>query len=399
MYDTMQGSWRNETMVETRFLQNTWVEISESAYANNLKFFRKIIGSKPELSVVLKANAYGHGWQSIARLAAKHGADSFCVHSLDEAIRLRRAGFNQNILMMGHVPIANLDQVIENNLRLVVFNRETIEALHELTSNKNKLARIHLKLETGTNRHGVDQDELDWYLQRLRETPGILFEAVYTHFANVEDTTSHEFADFQRYRFRQMVEMIHKSGFPIIKQHMACTAAAMLFKNTHHDMIRLGIGQYGIWPSGETRVSYQGRKFFKVDSKLQPVLTWKTRVGQLKWAEADSTVGYGRTFKTTRRTRIAVLPVGYSDGYDRGLSNCGVVLVKGKRAAVLGRICMNLMMVDVTDIPDVELEDEVVLLGKQGEEEIPAEWLADLCGTIGYEVLARINSEITRIIV
>ncbi|MGH1364392.1 MAG: alanine racemase [Calditrichia bacterium] len=386
-------------MVETRFLQNTWVEISESAYANNLKFFRKIIGSKPELSVVLKANAYGHGWQSIARLAAKHGADSFCVHSLDEALRLRRAGFNQNILVMGHVPISNLDEVVEHNLRLAVFNRETVEALHKLTANRSKLARIHLKLETGTNRHGVDQDELEWYVQRLRETPGILFESVYTHFANVEDTTSHEFADFQKYRFRQMIDMIHKSGFPIIKQHMACTAAILLFHETHMDMVRLGLGQYGVWPSKETRVSYQGKKFFKVDSKLRPVLTWKTRIGQLKWVEPDCTIGYGRTFKTTRKTRVAVLPVGYSDGYDRGLSSQGVVLVRGKRAAVLGRICMNLMMVDVTDIPDIELEDEVVLLGKQGDEEITAESIADLCGTINYEVLARISSEVSRIIV
>lgn len=386
-------------MKKDNFLYNTWVEISESAYANNLKFFRGIIGPKPELSVVVKANAYGHGWLQIAQLAVKHGADSFSVHSLDEALKLRNAGFDWDILIMGPVPLPRMEEVVKGDFRLVVFNRQTLLDLHEATNRLQKKTRIHLKLETGTHRQGVEGDDLGWFLQNLREMPAISLEAVYTHFANIEDTTSHDYANSQRKRFAELVEMIREGGFPDIRQHSACTAAALLFKETHLDMIRLGIGQYGLWPSRETLVSYKMKYDNNVEKLLIPVMAWKTRITQLKWVKAGGTIGYGRTYKTTRDSRIAVLPIGYSDGYDRGLSNQGYVLIRGKQAPVRGRICMNLMMVDVTDIPAVELGDEVVLLGRQGEEEISADQFASMCGTINYEVVSRINWEIPRVVV
>ncbi len=387
------------TNIEHKYLNNTWIELSESAYANNIRFFRKIIGARPEFSVVIKANGYGHGWQSIARLAMKNQVDSFCVHSLGEALRLRRAGFNQNILIMGHVPIGRLEEAVEENFRLVVYNRETLLRLHEITASLYKLARIHLKLETGTFRQGIAQEELEWFLKELKHTPRILLEAVYTHFANIEDTTNHDYADYQRYCFNQLVRLIQSNGFPILKKHAASTAAAMLFPETHFDMVRLGIGQYGLWPSRETMVSYKEKFGEKISETLQPVLTWKARISQIKTVPADNTIGYGRTYKTTRDSRIAILPIGYSDGYDRMLSNQSYVLIKGKRAPLRGRVCMNLIMVDITDIPDVALEDEAVLIGKQGEEEITIDQLAAMSGTINYEVTARLNNEITRIIV
>ncbi|RMF58564.1 MAG: alanine racemase [Calditrichaeota bacterium] len=386
-------------MVEQHYLNNTWIEISESAYEHNLKFFRKLIGEKTELSVVVKANAYGHGWQSIARLAMKHGADSFCVHSIDEALRLRRAGFHQPILIMGHIPLNRLEEAVQEKFRIVVFNRETVERLDQITTRLSALARIHLKLETGTYRQGIDASELDWYITKLKNTPRVVLEAVYTHFANIEDTTNHDYANFQKYTFNQMVKIIKDSGFPILKRHIACTAAILLFPDTHMDMVRLGIGQYGLWPSRETFESYKKNGEKNGEKLLLPVLTWKARITQLKWVDAEHTIGYGRTFKTTRKTRIAVIPVGYSDGYDRGLSNQGYVLVHGKRAPVRGRVCMNLMMVDVTDIPKVKLEDEVVLIGNQGKEQITADELANWSGTINYEIVSRINSDIPRIIV
>lgn len=386
-------------MVERRFLDNTWIEISEAAYAHNLRFFRKIIGSRPELSVVIKANAYGHGWQTIARLAIKHQVDSFCVHSLNEALKLRHAGFTQNILVMGHVPFNCLEEAVRQNLRLVVYNKETVEQLHDITNHIHMLTRIHLKLETGTFRQGVMQEDLPWFFEKLKHTPRVMLEAVYTHFANIEDTTNHDYAEYQQYCFNKIVQLIRSDGFPILKKHAACTAAALLFGDTHFDMVRLGIGQYGFWPSRETLISFREKYKLQPEDSPKPVLTWKTRVSQVKTVPRDNTIGYGRTFKTTRDTTIAVLPVGYSDGYDRQISNQGYVLIHGKRAAIRGRICMNLMMVDVTDIPGVALEDEVVLIGKQGEEQITAEQLAEWSNTIHYEVIARINPEIPRITV
>jgi len=386
-------------MIERHYLDNTWVELSESAYAHNLKFFRNLIDKKTELSVVVNANAYGHGWQSIARLAMKHGADSFCVHSLDEGLRLRRAGFSQNILIMGYVPLNRLEEVVEENFRLVVFNRETLLTLAEITSRLSKLARVHLKLETGTHCQGIPQDELEWFIDTLKQTPRVMLEAVYTHFANIGDSTSHDYANYQKYTFNQLVNIIRDAGFPILKRHAACTAAMLLFPETHMDMVRLGIGQYGLWPSPETFTSYRKKIGKGTERLLRPVLSWKARVSQLKWVDTDNTIGYGRTYKTTRRTRIAVIPVGYSDGYDRDLSNKAHVLIHGKRAPVRGRVCMNLTIVDVTDIPEVKLEDEVVLIGKQGKKQIRADDLAAWCGTINYEIVSRINSDIPRIIV
>lgn len=386
-------------MVERKFLNNTWIEISESAYGKNLSFFRKLIGNKPELAAVIKANAYGHGWQSMARLAAKYGADSFCVHSLEEALKLRRAGLTQHVLIMGHVPLARLEDVVKENFRIVVYNRETLDHLHEITTRLYKLVRIHLKLETGTFRQGIKKEDLDWFMERLKRTPRVMLESVYTHFANIEDTDNQEFAEYQIYCFKQMVKIIRESGYPILRSHAACTAASLIFPEIHFDMIRLGLGQYGLWPSPQTLTAAREKHGRRVSRKLHPVLTWKTRVSQVKNVAAENTIGYGRTYTTERDSRIAVLPVGYSDGYPRALSNNAEVLIQGRRAPVRGRICMNLMMVDITDIPGVALEDEVVLLGKQGRNRITADELAEKCDTINYEIVARINPDIPRLIV
>ncbi len=377
----------------------TWVEISESAYAGNLRFFRQKIGERVELAVVVKANAYGHGWEPIARLATAHGADSFCVHSLEEALNLRRAGFQQNVLVMSHVPLVRMEEAVQGGFRLVVFNREDLAELDAVSRRLQQTVSVHLKLETGTYRQGIDSESLPGFLEAIRRMPLVRLEGVYTHFANIEDTTSHEYAQYQLQRFRELAAFIRRHGFPRFKMHTACSAAVLLFPETHFDMVRLGISQYGLWPSRETFLSYKIRFTENGEDVLRPVLSWKTRVVQIKDVPARSYIGYGCTYQTTRPSRIAILPVGYADGYDRRLSNQSYVLIRGKRAPVRGRICMNLTMVDVTDIPEVQLEDEVVLIGRQGAEQIRAEHLAALIGTINYEVVTRINWNIPRIVV
>ncbi len=377
----------------------TWIEISQSAYAHNLAFFRKKIPPTTELSVVIKSNAYGHGMLEIARLAVQSGADSFCVHSLDEALQLRKAGFGQDTLIMGPVPLGRLSEVVEHNFRLALFTTETLRELARLAQAGNQPVRVHLKLETGTYRQGISERELPRFLAALKEAPMLQLEAVYTHFANIEDTTNHDYALRQLQRFTEMAEAVQKSGFPGVKKHTACSAAILLFPETHFDMVRLGISQYGLWPSRETFVSYKIRHTRNGEDVLRPVLSWKTRVGQIKEVPANHCIGYGCTYQTTRDSRIAVLPIGYADGYDRGLSNQSYVLIHGQRAPIRGRVCMNLIMVDVTDIPDVRLEDEVVLIGRQGNEVITADYLAGLIGTINYELVTRINWQIPRVVV
>ena len=383
--------------VETGPNANVWVEVSERAYAANLRFFRRLVGPRVELSAVIKSNAYGHGFEIVAALAARHGADSYCVHSLGEALRLRRAGFAQDVLIMGPVPPARLDEVVAEDFRLVLFDRETARRLAELTDADGR-ARVHLKLETGTHRQGIDDGELGWFVDFLGRHPRLVVDGAYTHFANIEDTTRHDYAELQLERFGAALERLSVAGVEPSCRHTACSAATLVVPRTHFDMVRLGISQYGLWSSKETYLSYRLAHPGE-DTVLRPVLSWKTRITQLKQVPAGAYVGYGCTYQTTRATRVAVIPTGYADGYDRRLSNQAWVLVRGRRAPVRGRVCMNLTMVDVTDVPEVELGDEVVLLGRQGDQQITADDLAALAGTINYEIVTRINWDLPRILV
>jgi len=377
----------------------SWVEVSRGAYLHNLAFFRRYLGAGVELSAVVKANAYGHGAETIARLAAEGGADSFCVHSLEEALALRAAGFRQDVLVMGHVPLARLAEAVSEDLRLVLFNRRSAEELARAASQAGTAARVHLKLETGTYRQGVDEEELGGFLDFLSRHPELRLDGACTHFANIEDTTDHGYAEHQLALFERLCRRIRDAGFHGFKRHAACSAASLVVERTHFEMVRLGISQYGLWPSKETLLSWKLRHPDKSEDVLRPVLAWKTRISQLKEVAPGSFVGYGCTYQTTRTTRLAVLPIGYSDGYDRKLSNQAYVLVRGHRAPVRGRVCMNLTMVDVTDVPEVELEDEVTLLGLQGGQRVTADNLAGWIGTISYEVVARIRPGLPRILV
>ena len=224
-----------------------------------------------------------------------------------------------------------------------------------------------------------------------------MLEGISSHFANIEDTTDHSYAGLQLENFRRNLERLTEAGIKIPLRHMSCSAAAMLFPKTHFEMVRVGIGVYGLWPSRETYVSCLMAK--KEPIQLRPVLSWKARVAQLKTVPAGAFVGYGCTYRATRRLRLALAPVGYYDGYPRQLSNVAYVLVKEKRAPLRGRVAMDFIALDVTDIPGVKREDEVVLLGKEGAETLTADTLAGWAGTINYEIVARLNPEIPRIVV
>jgi len=377
---------------------NCWVEVSEKAYLHNLRLFSKLTGDNVQLSVVIKANAYGHGMQPIANMAAKHGVKLFCVHSLDEALELREARSNQDILIIGYIPFAHLEEAVKENFQFVVYNKESLLELINVAQGLGQTAHIHLKLETGFHRQGVDEKDLPWFLDKVNESPSVNIKAVYTHFADIDNSSGTNYTHYQLARLKGMLGTLKKAGFTNLKIHAAGSAAIFKSSETNFDMIRLGISQYGLWPSKKIYDLYRHRHPQEKDP-LRPVLRWKTRVCQIKWVPVNNYIGYGCTYKTTRDTKIAVLPIGYADGYDRGLSNVGHVLIRGKRARILGRVCMNIVMADVTQIVDIHLEDEVVLLGNQSNDEITADSLADLTGTINYEIVTRINWNIPRIVV
>jgi len=372
-----------------------WVEVDKKAIQANIRAFRRLLPPHVRFMPVIKSNAYGHGLPEVASILAEaKQVDWLGLNSLDEALLLRRTGIRKPLLLLGYVPLSRLAEAARNEIRLTVYNKETILALSQIRANKKIF--LHIKLETGTNRQGVSLDEAVKLATLIKKYSHLSLEGYSTHFANIEDTTDRSYPDSQKENYRRMISRLEKLGYGAPVNHVACTAAALIFPDTHKNLARIGIGLYGLWPSRETMLAVRDRDPI---FKLEPVLSWKTRVAQVKIVPSGSFVSYGCTYRTTRRTRLAVLPVGYYDGYDRKLSNTAHVLIKGKRAPIRGRVCMNICLADITDIPGVKLEDEVVLLGRQGKEHISAEQLAQWIGTINYEVVTRINPFLPRIVV
>jgi len=375
-----------------------WVEISKDALASNIAQFKKLVGPKVILCPCVKANAYGHGLVETSKTFLEAGADWVGVNSIYEARFLREAKILSPIYVLGYVPLEDLGEAVNLDLRLVVYNKETINELGKITHEKNKKIRVHLKAETGNNRQGLLLDEIVPFAQYIKKFPNIEIEGLATHFANIEDTTDHSYAKKQIEKFLEFDEALKASGIPVPVKHCANSAATILFPETHFEMVRVGIACYGMWPSSETYVSHL-QSATATDFKLTPAFSWKSKIAQIKNVPEGEYIGYGCMFKTTHATRIAIIPVGYYDGYDRDISNKGHVLINGKRAPLRGRVCMNIIMADVTDIPNAKLEDEVVLIGKSGDEDISVEQFAKWANTINYEIPTRVNERIPRIFV
>jgi alanine racemase len=374
----------------------TWIEISSANLRHNVQALKKIAGPESLMCPAVKGNAYGHGLTECAPVILEAGAEWLGVNALFEALALKESGISAPIYIMGYVPFEDLEDVVRNGFRMVVYNGETLARLAEITKKTGKPALTHLKLETGNWRQGVSREELNGIAAIYKANPLLKLEGASTHFANIEDTTDRTYANYQLNNFKEMVGILRGKGLDPEYLHCANTASTILYPDTYFNMVRTGIGIYGLWPSNETKLTARtlGRNL-----DLKPVMSWKTKIAQIKEVPAGSYVGYGCTYKTLKPSRLAVLPVGYYDGYDRGLSNTAFVLVRGKRAPIRGRVCMNMVMAEVTYIPDAALEDEVVLIGKQGDEEVSADMMAKWLGTISYEVTTSVNGRIERRVV
>ncbi len=342
---------------------------------------------------MVKANAYGHGLLETARLLEGQ-ADLFGVHSAMEAETLLKAGLDTPILVMGPILPHQFRFLNPARVHLTVTSRETLEYLRD----GGFSYPLHLKVETGTNRQGVPEAEVPEAVGTIRRC-GLPLVGLSTHFANIEDTTDHAYAQGQMERFETLRAAVEAETGPLQYLHMACSAAILLFPASYGTLVRAGISLYGYWPSRETKLSWIQEHGREDEVALRPALAWKTFISQVKAVPKGAYIGYGCTHRVTRPSRIAVLPVGYFDGYDRQLSNRGVVLIRGQRAPVVGRVCMNLLMVDVTDLPEAGAGEPVTLLGRDGDEEVSADTLAEMAGTINYEILARLGAHIPRLVV
>lgn len=374
-------------------MELTWLEISKSALQDNLALFRKRVG-KAMLAPVVKSNAYGHGLLEVSKIVREAGADWLCVNALYEAKTLRDAGFDCPIYVLGYVPPRDAQAAVELGVRLVVYDHDVVSALSQRAEALGTTVPLHVKIETGNHRQGLPLDEALTLAGQIRSLPGVFLEGISSHYADIEDTTDHSFARSQLQRFLEADQALRNAGSPPTVRSFSNSAAALLWPETHFELVRIGISLYGMWPSKETLVSVLLTGSSQPD--LRPVMTWKTTVGQVKWVPPGEHVGYGRSYQATHATKLAILPVGYYEGYDRGLSNLSHVLIHGQIAPVRGRVCMNMTMVDVTDVEGIEPGDEVVLLGTSRNRHITAEQLASLAGTINYEVTTRVNERLPR---
>ena len=372
-----------------------WIEIDGEALRHNLRVFRDILTPSTRIAAVVKANAYGHGLPQVAAIAAGE-ADWLAVHTAEEARWIRRLGLGAPLLVMGFVPSGELHD-LDRDIHIFVSAREVLEWIGDYRRSTGISLPIHLKIDTGTKRQGFQRSEIPEICRRCAEL-GLSVVGVATHFANIEDTLEHDFARLQLGQFEDAVAALRREvGGEVPFIHAACSAASLLLRETDFTLARIGISMYGHWPSRETRLTWildHGRD----GVRLRPVLTWRTVIGQIQHAGTGESVGYGRTWRALRPTRLAVLPVGYADGYPRALGNRARVLVGGQPLPVVGRVCMNMMMVDVTDLPAASVGDQVVLLGRQGAAEVTAEELAELSDTINYELLARLSPAIPRFV-
>ncbi|HKC04834.1 MAG TPA: alanine racemase [Patescibacteria group bacterium] len=372
----------------------TWLEISKKALLHNFNVFQKIVGKEVKVVPVVKANAYGHDLIQVVSVL-KNRTGIFAVDNIEEALTIRKISKDTRVIILGYIISKNFKSAVENNFSFVVYRLDVLKQIVSLKLNKK--ASVHLKIETGLNRQGVGGKELVRILDYIiKHDDQIFLEGVYTHFANVEDTLDSSYAINQLKRFNESLKIIKLKGFKIPVIHTAASAATFLLKDSHFGTVRAGIGLYGLWPSRETKIASVSRKMKII---LKPVLSWKSIVVQVKEIQKGETVGYGRTWTARRRSRIAIVPVGYSDGFDRKLSNIGKVIVGNSFAPVIGRVAMNMIMIDVTDSKRVKADQTVIIIGTKGKLSISAEDIAEKIGTINYEVVSRINPLLPRIIV
>ena len=360
---------------------NTYAEINLKAIKHNIGEIKKLLAPKVKYMAVVKANAYGHGAKAVAKVAIESGVDYLAVAKLKEALELREAGLVSPILILTESPTSVMDEIVQYDLTQTVYSFSEAKALSDEAQKRGKVAVVHVKIDTGMGRVGVSPSEAVAFIKKISSLPNLEIEGVFTHFAKAEDTKD-DFTSNQLNKFQLILSKI--SSIPI--KHAANSAGVLFFPETHLDMVRVGLMMYGLYPL------LTSRKLID----LKPALSFKSRVTYLKKVPAGTPVSYGFTYVTPSATMIATLPVGYADGFSRQLSNRGQVIIRGRRFPIIGKVTMDLTMVDVGN-SNVKMGDEVIIIGEQSGQSISADEIAQLSDTISYEVVCGIGKRVPRI--
>lgn len=367
---------------ETNTRYSNWLEIDRTAIAGNVRRMAEVTGVA--VMAVIKANGYGHGLVEVARTAVAAGAAYCGVARLDEALELRQAGVHAPVLVLGHTPEERLGEAVANDVSLTVYHASHVRALREALRWADRPARVHLKVDTGMSRLGAPPEEAVALLQELAATPGVTLEGLFTHFARADEPEDPTTAEQERL-FREVLAEAQAAGLRPPLVHAANSAAALTRPSARFDMVRAGIALYGLAPSEQV----------PLPDGFRPALTWKARLTSVRTLPPGTGVSYGHVYRTQGWERIGVVPVGYGDGFRRVEGN--VVLVRGRRVPVVGRVCMDQVMVRLDDVPEAQVGDEVVLIGAQGEAAIPVEEVARAWGTVHYEVTCGLSARVPRL--
>jgi alanine racemase len=377
-----------------------WAEVDLNAIANNARELRRRTRPQAKLMAIVKANGYGHGAAEVGRTALANGAEWLGVARLPEAVALREAGLAAPILVFGYTPPADAARLIDYDLRQSVYSLDAARAYSAVAEARGRRIRVHLKVDTGMGRlgmvpaapggqnlgHAVDGGFIR-EASDLARLPGLEMEGIFTHFA-ASDSADRSYARRQLALFIDVVSALRANGIEFELRHAANSAAVIAMPESHLDLVRPGIALYGLRPSAEVDLS---------GIFLKPAMTLKTRIVHLKPVPAGTCISYGMTYRTPHPTVIATVPAGYADGYRRQFSSNGEMIVHGHRVPVIGRVCMDLTMLDVGAVPEVRVEDEVVIFGRQGAEFISADDLAHALGTINYEIVCDVTARVPRV--
>lgn len=374
--------------MEERPTQNllTWAEIDLEAIAHNVQAVQAHVGPSVGLMAVVKANAYGHGAVPVAKTALAAGAKWLAVNRVEEGVALRRAGIQARILILGYCLPGQAATVVKHDLTPAITTLETATALADRARLLGRPFPVHLKIDTGMGRFGLLPEEVVDFARAMQNLSPLQLEGIFSHLATADEADA-SFSRQQLRVYRQVVAAVEAAGIHLPVKHLANSAAGLVLPHARYHLVRLGIAMYGLTPSNEVNWPVS----------LHPAMTLKTRIARLRVLPAGASVGYGRTYLTPAPTPIALAPVGYGDGYPRLCSNRGAMLVRGKRAPIVGRVSMDQTSLNVSGIEGVTQDDEVVVWGRQGEAEITAEEVAGWAETINYEIVTRLAARVPRV--
>lgn len=377
---------------------NSRIELSRKALKNNIDFIRSLIKPEVTLSCVVKGNAYGHGIAQMVPALESLGVRHFSVFSFDEARKVLSSKSHEDtvILIMGFIPDTELEWMISHDIECFVFNLSRLRKLVELTEKLQKPVKVHIEIETGMNRTGIPERLWSECIEILKNNKdSIIFQGLCTHFAGAESISNYKRIKDQRKQFKHGLDFFIKHFKRPIQVHNSCSAASIVYPKENWDMVRIGILQYGLWPSREIYISYLTKNKLSTDP-LKRLISWKSEVMDIKEVEADQFIGYGTSLLTEKKMKIAAIPVGYGHGYSRSLSNQGKVIIRGCRLDVIGIVNMNMLLVDVSNLSQLHVGDEVILIGSDKGIEISIASFSDLSSQLNYEMLTRIDKDIPR---